>query len=278
MAKRNKSKRPERKILPKLHIFCEGEKTEPNYLRHYLSLCGGNDTPRDSVVIIEKRKKSTPVQLVEEARGKKESYPPCDKVWVVHDRESPTKYDDSLYHQVQQKAEAKGIRVALSNVCFEVWLLLHFQSNCAVYTSCSDLLNKSTLKKTHIPKYEKNFDCSTITFTQIFQARLRAKQLNSATKNGADRQWRYPYQWNPYSDVYKVLDEIDIFTRKADVISQLTRNVEKILQFIQGKKTTAIVKRINPVIRKVTELEQFYKEVDEILHAIEKEINEIPKR
>ena len=53
------------KPLKTLRIFCEGEKTEPNYLNGYISSLA--DKARKSVVAVQKTRKNTPVQLVEEA-------------------------------------------------------------------------------------------------------------------------------------------------------------------------------------------------------------------
>ena len=55
-----------RELKPVLHIFCEGEKTEPNYINGYLKkFCPGNR--RLKVIKVEKTRKNTPVQLVDEA-------------------------------------------------------------------------------------------------------------------------------------------------------------------------------------------------------------------
>jgi len=199
-----------KKLAPKLHIFCEGGETEPNYLQHYLGLCGVNDTPRDRVVLIEKRKKTTPVQLVEESIDKKKSYPASDQVWVVYDRESEVKYVDALHNNARQKASAQSVNIALSNVCFEVWLLLHFQKTASrAYSSCRDLIKYSTLT-THIPGYEKNITFS-FTKEQIAKARKNAKAMNKTTIAGASPGWTQPHQWNPYTNVYELLDKIDKF-------------------------------------------------------------------
>ncbi len=49
---------------------------------------------------------------------------------------------------------------------------------------------------------------------EIETARQRAKALNENTKKSADPSWTMPYQWNPYTDVYKLLDDIDKFGEK----------------------------------------------------------------
>ena len=110
------------KPLKTLRIFCEGEKTEPNYLEGYIKIL--DDSARKFV--IQDTNKNTPVQLVEAAIALKNSPNslPDDQFWVVYDRESTAKYQDSLHAQARQNAKNAGIQIAICNVCFEYWLLL----------------------------------------------------------------------------------------------------------------------------------------------------------
>ena len=59
---RNRQKQ-QRELKPRLHIFCEGEKTEPNYLNGYIERC----FPGTKITVVEKTDKNTPVQLVDAA-------------------------------------------------------------------------------------------------------------------------------------------------------------------------------------------------------------------
>jgi hypothetical protein len=211
-------RRVERSIAPKLHIFCEGEKTEPFYLRHYLSLKDKGSlsgSSRDPVVVIEQRKKNTPVQLVEEAIEKKKMCQKDDDVWVVYDRESEGRYPDSLHEKARNKADAKGVKIALSNVCFEFWLLLHFEYTVAAYNSCGELLGNSGLKK-HLPGYEKG-GARKYSYEEIEAARKNAARVNQQTMNGAAPAWTQPHQWNPYTNVYELLDAIDAWLTRGKV-------------------------------------------------------------
>lgn len=201
-----KKNRPELKLKPRLHIFCEGEKTEPNYLKGYIDQI----FPGIRLIVVEKTKKNTPVQLVKEAIEAKENNPPGDIFWVAYDRESTIKYKHALHAEARQKA-ATNIHIALSNVCFEVWLLLHFQNSSAPYTSCTELLKKSKLK-TYIKHYDKANN-RTYSHGEIAFARKNAERMNTQTKRGANS-LKHCHQWNPYTDFYKLLDAIDAFGKK----------------------------------------------------------------
>ena len=196
------------KLKPRLHIFCEGEKTEPNYLKGYIE----RKFPGTKLSPVCPTSKNTPVQLVEEAIRKQRENPPGDLFWVVYDREGKSKYPNSLHAEARSNAVRHGIKIAFSNVCFEVWILLHFQPTVAAYTSYSDLRKRSKLK-THINNYDKGAK-HLFSEYEISVARKSAKALNKNTVAGADSAWRQPHQWNPYTDVYKLLDAIDDFGKK----------------------------------------------------------------
>ena len=197
-----------RELRPRLHIFCEGEKTEPNYLQGYIEA----HFPGTRLTLIRKTKKNTPVQLVEEAIAEKKNKklnPEGDQFWVVYDREAVNKYPHSLHAEAYNNAKAASIKIALSNVCFEVWILLHFQKTVTAYDSYSNLRKHSKLT-THIPGYDKGAKYS-FSASMIDTARRNAKALNRRTQEGANRSWTSPHQWNPYTNVYELLDAIDEF-------------------------------------------------------------------
>lgn len=206
MRARNKQNRKPNNVL---HIFCEGSKTEPNYIEHYKDLfCQG----KRASVIVEKTDKTTPVQLVEDAVKMKESslVGKGDEFWVVYDRESPAKYDESLHLKARDLAQTHDVHIAISNVCFEVWLLLHFQPTCAACNTCDELTGRKDFKK-HFEDYRKGAGCR-FTAGEIANARVNAKRMNAQTIKAADKAWDVPSKWNPYTDVYRLLDAIDEFS------------------------------------------------------------------
>lgn len=106
-------------------IFCEGQKTEPGYLRSIkrsygrtlieVEIVEGVGTP---MTIAKKAKEE-----IESQRGtSKNHYERNDEVWVVFDRDEHPHFTEAV--QICQDA---GIEVARSNPCFELWLMLHIQ-------------------------------------------------------------------------------------------------------------------------------------------------------
>ena len=76
---------------------------------------------------------------------------PYDSVWAVFDTEradTNPKLNDAL-----QKAKANRINVALSNPCFEFWLLLHDEFTTASFANCESVIRR--IKDRYLPNYEK---------------------------------------------------------------------------------------------------------------------------
>lgn len=214
--------RQEQKLKPVLRIYCEGAKTEPNYLQGYIDKFFPTNR-RLKVVRIENTKKNTPKQLVDEAVLAKKVANKSglnDSFWVVYDRESEIKYSEELHRNAYKKAQRNDVAVVLSNVCFEVWLVLHFQETAAPY-SCYDELRKSSLlrqefRKRGISDYDKGEKTIFSLFSEqeVQNARARALQMNLQMEQSADPSRNSPYHMNPFTDVYKLLDKIDEVAEK----------------------------------------------------------------
>lgn len=203
-----------------LHIYCEGEKTEPNYLQGYIDWRFPGE--RSKVVIkIEAAKKNTPLQLVEEAiaASKSDKTLAGDEFWVVYDREAGDKYPDKLHEQARKLAQKHGIHIALSNVCFEIWLLLHFRDNTKPYRNCAELVSsrefKDSMREARVDNYDKgNHKLFERLRPRIDDARVRAGKMNQATRAAAAAATCQPHQLNPYTDLPLLLAAMDAFQAK----------------------------------------------------------------
>lgn len=195
-----------------LRIFCEGEKTEPNYLREYIRY--NRDNHLASVVSVEKCSKNTPVQLVDVAIAAKNSGKSVkgDEFWVVYDREAVAKYDRALHAKAWQTAKNNDIKIALSNVCFEFWILLHLVDSSAAYSSFDDLKNRSPLLRELSTNYAIDYEKSSATLyealkDQVPVAMERADRINQHGLGAAGHQDK-PFDVNPYTDVPELLRAI----------------------------------------------------------------------
>lgn len=119
-----------RKPRPKIVIICEGKITEPEYFRRFRRLHGS--TLVDIDVIGPAGVPSSVVQracqekdrLIDEARKSRDSFDLIFEVWAVFDRDEHPK---NKLAEAFQLADIRGINIAFSNPCFEVWGLMHFE-------------------------------------------------------------------------------------------------------------------------------------------------------
>jgi hypothetical protein len=78
---------------------------------------------------------------------------PYDEVWVVLDRESQNHVRGTQLPAAFARAKSAGIHMALSNPCFEFWLLLHYVFTTKPFADPTAVI--AALRK-HDRGYEKN--------------------------------------------------------------------------------------------------------------------------
>jgi hypothetical protein len=126
---------PSRNPAKKIIIACEGSKTEPGYFKsirkelrlgtlNIIVLPHQGKTDPDSIIdqVIEERKK------MKRNKGWRQD---GDTAWAVFDvdehiAQSPEKWKSTIL-----RAKDKDIKLAITNPCFELWYLIHFQDHLA---------------------------------------------------------------------------------------------------------------------------------------------------
>jgi len=146
-------------------------------------------------------------------KKKSRDTPEHDLFWVVYDREGVTKYLDSLHAKALGKANANSIGVALSNVCFEVWLLCHLECSTAQYSNFDDLKSRSNLdvkiRALGFPNGYTKCDkqiCEKL-MEKVDVAKENASKMNTAVIAGSLAS--NIYQFSPYTNIPDLLDAID---------------------------------------------------------------------
>ena len=118
-----------------LMLFCEGE-TEEGYFTGFRvrakTMRGGN-----AITVVEDS-----LRWIRYYKADKK----YDQLWVVFDKDEST---DEEFNQAIRKAEENSLRVAYSNVSFELWILMHFEQ---VNSEISRKEYESLIKK-HISWY-----------------------------------------------------------------------------------------------------------------------------
>lgn len=134
---------PFREPRLRLLVVCGGECTEPDYFR---GLKGHLRNPAVQVKV--KAKGRSPEDLVRYARSiAPKDADEFDEVWCVVDSDE---YD---LESAAVLAVRLNVRLAVSNPCFELWLLLHHQDHTAHLCDAKAVLRQLTLR---VPGYQKN--------------------------------------------------------------------------------------------------------------------------
>jgi hypothetical protein len=177
-------------------LVCEGEVTE----RHYF-----NDLRREAGSLVELKIEhgGTPKTLVEravqikkaaegDAKRSKDENLKYDAAWCVFDVD-----EHPFLAEARQQAHDNGISVAVSNPCFELWALFHFQDQRAHI----ERREVQRLCRQYMPRYEKRLPCEDLlpSYREAVHRSIALEQWNHTrgTEGG-----------NPSTGVHKLTEEI----------------------------------------------------------------------
>jgi hypothetical protein len=118
LQRRSRSVREFSRVL----ITCEGEKTEPNYLRE---MCRTLGLTAAVVEIIGKECGSSPLSVYDYAASRLKEDSSFDEVFCVIDRDTHATFDAAISKIASHPS--KKMRSIASYPCFEYWILLHFR-------------------------------------------------------------------------------------------------------------------------------------------------------
>lgn len=190
-----------RELAKRFLIVCEDGKSAPNYFE---SLKDRFNLSATSVKVVGGGGRTQPIQVVERAIELRDvaSNPESgtegfDQVWCVIDGD----YGDKI-NNARAKATANGIKLAISTMCFEYWVLLHFEESDAATMDCDGVVK--TLRKNHLKKYEKGgFD-----FTGIVDRAPDASKAAEKLRRPGIRRGDLPEAQNPCTEVYMLVNAI----------------------------------------------------------------------
>lgn len=128
-------------------IVTEGAKTEPNYFKAL------RDDLRLKTVHIEfeHSTRTDPISLTQYAIKLRDQRAKSarsgdgveyDEVWVVFDLEEPASPRRAQAQQALRLPRTGGIQFAVSDPCFEYFLLLHYESTTMAFSDCADVIER----------------------------------------------------------------------------------------------------------------------------------------
>jgi RloB-like protein len=184
-------------------IFCEGERTEPEYINALKLLPYVRDVAAVDLRVQTRDGGSDPRNLVSmavSARGKAiDEEAEIDEFWCVFDVEWPRSHPG--LNEAVEEAGRNNVRVAVSNPCFELWLILHFQ-DCGGWL---DSRNACRLRRRIDGSRDKGLDTARY-MPLIFDAARRALLLDERHERNDTL---FP-QNNPSSSMHRLLDSIGL--------------------------------------------------------------------
>lgn len=188
------------------YIITNGEQTECNYF----TLLKAKRSVYDVKVIFEN---ADPVGLVKYAKRYVDD---ANQVWCVFDIDYT--YKENRLIPALKEAETCGIKIAYSNIAFEVWLISHFEK-CKPTLQLSDYgkelnnllkinsfgkiydkADKDLLKESFIPKYKSAVENAKIVYQKY------VKEYNECKGNRMQPIW----EWAASTTVYKLVEALKL--------------------------------------------------------------------
>ncbi len=179
-------------------LICEGSKTERIYFKRYAQQV------RDKHIRVPTCSETDPVSLISFAKK-------ChirlgyslEEIWIVFDIEESSHERQQMLNKAKKEI-GSGINLVLSNPCFELWFLLHFEY-------LTDPLNKEViirkLDALDADGYRKNVDYYDILKPLETNAILNAEKL-IASYNHCEEDVLFNVQNNPVCNVHQLIKEI----------------------------------------------------------------------
>ncbi|MTJ08848.1 MULTISPECIES: RloB family protein [unclassified Anabaena] len=204
MSRKLERNQPSRKITQKILIACEGSKTEPIYFN---SIRNELRSPTLEIIVLRNKGKTDPGNIIEILIEKRQQikyekgWTKNDAAWAVFDGDEHINKSLTSWQNAINRANSQKINLAITNPCFELWYLIHFQEHLAEI-NCDKLVK---LLNKHIPDYDKSMclypkPLKLITEIAIQSAEKIAKQI--------ERDELYEYSNPCCSDLPKLISSL----------------------------------------------------------------------
>ena len=176
-------------------VFAEGKNSEPDYVNGLKNL--PHISENTALKLEVHPEQGTPLTLVEMAVARQQDSE-IDECWCLFDVEWP-KHHPNLEKAIALAA-ASNIKLAISNPCFEVWLILHLKA----HTRFVDTKDAERTSKGLDGRTGKSIDAAKY-LPHRKEAALRARAL---ARRHSDAGTRFPHD-NPSSGMYRFLEAVE---------------------------------------------------------------------
>ena len=155
----------------------------------------------DPIGIIKDAKQKMSERFFDQAQG--------DSAWCVYDVDDNDDNSDDKLQKAFRQAKANKYNVVVSNPCFEIWYILHFET---IFSELTSVEAQSRLL-THIPQYGKNVDIFDTLEPLVGTANQNAIRLlakySEKSEPAAER------ACNPFSNAFVLVQKLMEMRRKA---------------------------------------------------------------
>lgn len=191
-------------IAKRILIVCEDEKSAKFYFESFKK----DEKLRRGLASVDIEvihpKDHSPVGLVNKAKEKKKKASrernPYNEVWIVTDKDNHANIDSAI-----EIANDSNIKVALSVICFEYWILLHFEKTTRHFSKCDEVIYH--IRKKHWKDYEKNTDSYFYLQARIHTAIKNGEWLLKQNQNDIDRGIKIT-QLSAYTNVHLLVKKL----------------------------------------------------------------------
>lgn len=176
---------PRRRPIPRLLVVCGGVRTEPAYVDGLVKYL---ENP--AVAVTLRAKGVSPAHLVRAAVAHRGRSPgEFDEVWCIAD------VDEFDITEAVRLAASHRVSMAISNPCFELWLLLHHED-------CRSFLASYDAVRSRLTRHLRHYDKAALNFADyadgLLAAVARAKALDpdctNFARNPSTSMWRLAEQ------------------------------------------------------------------------------------
>jgi hypothetical protein len=191
-------RRPRKTLL----VFCEGARTEPEYLMALRREPAVREVAAVDIQIDADSAGFKPLGLVRKAvaarRKSTREQGEIDEFWCVFDVEWPDNHPG--LNDAAALAADNGIRLAVSNPCFELWLSLHFVD----HDAWLDNDGARRLRRKHDGQFDKGIDRARYMPNRTTAARRAERLERRHAKDGTV----FPDD-NPSSGMHRLITSIE---------------------------------------------------------------------
>lgn len=107
-------------LKPKIGVYCEG-KSEEQYLKMLIQKYNAGNVHAQHIKVDSLGESGERLII---AAYKKGMYNKQSQIYVVFDRDDKNNHD---LRKCQQVAKSHQVKILLSSICFEIWILMHFE-------------------------------------------------------------------------------------------------------------------------------------------------------